>query len=99
MEFFKWKDDYVSSIGVGAGSGSKVLNNIKADLLISGEFDHHEILHETHRGVSVILTDHTNTERCYFKYFKEKFTQLLAQNGESVEIIISRVDRDPLQVV
>ena len=43
-------------IAVGAGSGSKVLNGASADLIVTGEFGHHEILHEVHRGVSVILT-------------------------------------------
>ena len=40
-----------------AGSGSRLLNNKNVDLLITGEFSHHEILHETHRGVSLVLTD------------------------------------------
>jgi putative NIF3 family GTP cyclohydrolase 1 type 2 len=67
-------------------------------LIITGEFSHHEILHETHRGVSVILTDHSNNERCYFPNFKENFSKLLAKNGgESVQIFISEFDRDPLQ--
>jgi len=95
----KTLNDTVKSIAIGAGSGSKLLNDVNADIIITGEFDHHEILHENHRGVSVILTDHTNTERCYFKYFREKFTQLLSQYDESVEIMISTTDRDPLQVI
>jgi putative NIF3 family GTP cyclohydrolase 1 type 2 len=86
-------------IAVGAGSGSKLLNNCKADLIITGEFDHHEILHETHRGVSLIVTDHSNTERLYYKYFRESFSQLLKKYNESVEILISEQDRDPLEYV
>jgi hypothetical protein len=42
---------------VCAGSGSRLLSNKNVDLLITGEFSHHEILHETHRGVSLVLTD------------------------------------------
>ena len=85
---------------IGAGSGSKLLNGTTADLIITGEFAHHEILHEVHRGVSVILTDHTNTERCYFNHFRNKFTDLLRTSGdESIEILISEADRDPLEVV
>ena len=56
MRYFT-KDDQVKVIGVCAGSGSKLLNNKNVDLLITGEFQHHEILHETHRGVSLVLTD------------------------------------------
>ena len=84
---------------MGAGSGSKLLNDVNADLIITGEFDHHEILHETHRGVSLIVTDHSNTERLYYKFFKDRFAQLLAKNNESVEILISETDRDPLEYV
>lgn len=96
---FKFKDDEVKVLAVGAGSASKILNNVNADLIITGEFSHHEILHETHRGVSLIVTDHSNTERGYREYFKIKFTELLKKNNESVEILISEIDRDPLEYI
>jgi putative NIF3 family GTP cyclohydrolase 1 type 2 len=86
-------------VAVGAGSGSKLLNNAKVDLILTGEFAHHEILHETHRGVHVILTDHTNTERCYFEHFRQSFLQLLSRHNETVDILVSKEDRDPLKVV
>ena len=47
---------------------NKLLNNLNIDLLITGEFSHHEILHEVHRGVTLILTDHSNNE-VYFLMF------------------------------
>ena len=92
-------DDKIKTIAVGAGSGSKLLKNLNVDLIITGELSHHEILHEVHRGVSVIVTDHTNTERGYFAMFKEKFEVLLEKHGEKVEIILSEVDRDPLEYI
>jgi putative NIF3 family GTP cyclohydrolase 1 type 2 len=90
-------DTKIKVIAVGAGSGSKVVNNTSADLIITGEFSHHEILHEVHRGVSVIVTDHTNNERGHHKYFRDKFLELLKKYNENVEIEISEVDRDPLE--
>lgn len=95
----KTLDSEVKKIAAGAGSGSKLLSNLNVDLIITGELSHHEILHEVHRGVTVIVTDHTNTERGYFGMFKEKFEALLAKNGEMVEISLSEVDRDPLQYI
>lgn len=86
-------------IAAGAGSGSKLLSNLNVDLIITGELSHHEILHEVHRGVTVIVTDHTNTERGYFGLFKTKFETLLEKNGEKVEILLSEVDRDPLEYI
>lgn len=95
----KTLDDKISVIAAGAGSGSKLLSNLNVDLIITGELSHHEILHEVHRGVTVIVTDHTNTERGYFGLFKTKFETLLEKNGEKVEILLSEVDRDPLEYI
>jgi len=94
-------DDKVKVIAAGAGSGSKLLSNLNVDLIITGELSHHEILHEVHRGVSLIVTDHTNTERGYFGLFKTRFIELLEKYSEEnmLEIIISEVDRDPLEYI
>ena len=99
MIYTRIKDDYVSTIAVGAGCCSEILNNVKADMIITGEFSHHELLHENSRGVSVIVTDHSNTERGYIQVFRERFLNLLKKNDESVEMIVSKIDRDPLQYV
>merc|ERR1712098_750612 len=55
----------VRSIAVCAGSGGSVLGGVKADLVVTGEMSHHEVLDFVHKGVSVILADHSNTERGY----------------------------------
>lgn len=84
----------------GAGCGSEILNDAKADLFITGEFSHEEIMHEIHRGVSLILTDHTNTERGYSQFFREKFIEMLKKTDHPhLEIVISEKDRDPLQYI
>ena len=57
---------------------------------------HHEVLDFVHKGVTVILADHSNTERGYLILVKEKLEKLL---GPEVNIIVSQVDRDPLQIV
>lgn len=95
----KTLDSKIKTLAVGAGSASKLLNNVNADLIITGEFAHHEILHEVHRGVSLIVTDHSNTERGYREMFKERFGTLLKKYNESVEIVFSEVDRDPLEYI
>ena len=56
-------------------------------------------LTKVHRGVSMIVTDHTNNERGHHVFFKTKFSELLNKNNENVELIISEVDRDPLQYI
>ena len=87
----------MKTIAVGAGSGSKLLNNVKADMIVTGEFSHHEILHEVHRGVCVIVTDHSNTERGHHEYFIKRFKECLDKFSEHVELFMSESDRDPLE--
>jgi len=95
----KTMDSEVKSVAIGAGCGVKLLGNLDVDFLVTGEYMHHDILHEVHRGVSLIVTDHTNTERGYFKSFKANFEKMLEKNGEKCEIILSEIDRDPLEYI
>ena len=85
----------VASIGVCAGSGGSVLAGVNVDLIITGEMSHHECLDFVSGGVSVILADHSNTERGYLPVVKQKLENLL----DGVNIIVSTVDKDPLQIV
>jgi len=89
-------DSPVKSIAVCAGSGGSVLAGVNADMVITGEMSHHEVLDFVHKGVSVILADHSNTERGYLKVVKGKIGELV---GSDVNILISEVDRDPLQII
>ena len=86
-------------IAVGAGSGTGLLNNTSADFVITGELTHHDILELVHRGVSVLITDHSNTERIYLPVFKQRFMDLLNKHNETAEIIISQADHDPITYV
>lgn len=89
-------DDFVSTIAVGAGCCSSLLNNVPADFIITGEFLHEEIVHEVSRGVSLILTDHTNTERGYLSVFEKALSKTLNSICQDIQIIVSKIDRDPL---
>lgn len=57
---------------------------------------HHEVLEAVHSNVSVILCNHSNSERGYLKEFKDTLAKLL--NDDSIEILISETDADPLLV-
>ena len=87
----------VRSIGVCAGSGGSLLAGVKADMIITGEMSHHECLDFVSAGVTVILAEHSNTERGYLKVVREKIVSLL--DNHEVNVVISSVDRDPLQIV
>ncbi|XP_005111922.1 NIF3-like protein 1 isoform X2 [Aplysia californica] len=90
------EDPEVSSVAVCAGSGGSVLGGVPADLLLTGEMSHHEVLDAVHRGSSVILCHHSNTERGFLVPLRDKLSGLL---GSSVDIFISETDRDPLETV
>ena len=83
-------------MAVCAGSGSSVLRGIKADLWLTGEMSHHEVLDATHRGSTVVLCDHSNTERGYLEQLQHVLTERLENK---VQVIVSSADRDPLEVV
>ena len=92
----------VRSIAVCAGSGASVLTGAKADVYITGEMSHHEVLAANAAGVSVILTNHSNCERGYLPVFKQKLIEAWAQQAAAaniatpLEVIVSAVDADPL---
>lgn len=89
-------DNYIDTIALCAGSGASVLKNIPADLYLTGEMLHHDILDATHRGIHVILTNHSDSERGFLKIFASILDRNL-QN--SVKICVSETDRDPLETV
>ncbi|KAL0984510.1 hypothetical protein UPYG_G00142420 [Umbra pygmaea] len=89
-------ESIVSTVAVCAGSGGSVLNGVKADLYITGEMSHHEVLDAVAAGCSVILSEHSNSERGFLSVIRER---LKVHLSDSVTVVLSQVDRDPLEVV
>jgi len=88
-------DSKVTNIAVCAGSGGSVLSGVFADLIVTGEMSHHEVLDFVSAGVSVILADHSNTERGFLTHIQDTLSSML----DGVNVIVSTVDKDPLQIV
>ncbi|WFD29549.1 hypothetical protein MSPP1_000558 [Malassezia sp. CBS 17886] len=88
--------DALESIAVCAGSGGSVLRSARdVDVWITGELGHHEILAANAQGISVVVANHTNTER---KYLRDVLQPWL-QEKLGADVITSAADRDPLCVV
>uniref|UniRef100_T1GP31 NIF3-like protein 1 n=1 Tax=Megaselia scalaris TaxID=36166 RepID=T1GP31_MEGSC len=85
----------IKTVGICAGSGASVFKGVKADLYLTGEMSHHEVLDAQERNTSVILCNHSNSERGYLKEFKEIFHKQVPEN--EVKVIVSEVDSDPLE--
>lgn len=86
----------ISSVAVCAGSGSGLLKNLSVSLYVTGEMGHHDVLHAVQSGVSVILCDHSNTERGFLKVFQKSLISLFSNE---IEFKVSKFDKDPLDIV
>jgi len=89
------KDPMITSVALCAGAGSSVISSIEADLYLTGEMRHHDVLAANAAGRSVILCEHTNTERGYLSVLSQRLEALLP----TLRYTISRIDADPLQSV
>jgi putative NIF3 family GTP cyclohydrolase 1 type 2 len=77
-----------------------VLSGTKSDVWLSGEMSHHEVLDAVHDGTTVILAEHSNSERGFLKVLADMIRdKVLEGDGAGVEVFLSEKDRDPLTVV
>nr|CAD7579076.1 unnamed protein product [Timema californicum] len=92
----KDQDSLVETVALCPGSGTTVLKGVKADLWLTGEMFHHEVLDAAHQGTHVILCNHSDSERGFLKSFADTLSDLL---GDKVCVILSHSDCDPLKTV
>ena len=83
--------------------GGSIFSGVNADLFITGEMGHHQVLELCDRqNAHVLLTEHSNCER---GYLREVFTPLLSKTlNESLDmefhVQFSEVDtHDPLSII
>lgn len=57
---------------------------------------HHDVLDAAQRGISVILTNHSDSERGYLRVFR---THLQCRLENQVQVIVSNSDKDPLTTI
>ncbi|XP_053217163.1 NIF3-like protein 1 [Podarcis raffonei] len=89
-------ESQVKAVALCAGSGSSVLKGTESDLYLTGEMSHHDVLDAVSKGISVILCEHSNTERGFLLELQK---ELAVHLQNKICIIVSERDRDPLQVV
>ncbi len=86
----------VQSVALCAGAGGSVVGSITADLILTGEMRHHDVLSATESGTHVILCDHTNTERGFLTEWQQRLVEDLPS---SIEVLVSATDSDPLTIL
>jgi dinuclear metal center YbgI/SA1388 family protein len=89
------EDTPIQTVALCAGAGTDAFKGIQADCYLTGEMSHHNALAATLSGSHVILCEHTNTERGYLPMFGKILSKAL---GNGVEIAVSAVDADPIQL-
>jgi len=90
--------DAISRVAVCPGSGSALLAasaDAGAQVFITGEMKHHDVLEALDRGVSVILAGHTETERGYLPHLGAA----LGARLPGARWIVSAADRAPLATI
>lgn len=93
--YYYISDGYINTVALCAGAGVSILKGISADLYLTGEMLHHDVLDAVHQGSHVILTNHSDSERGFLKIF----ASILKHSLEKVEVCVSESDKDPLQTV
>jgi len=87
-------------VAVCAGSGASILSHAgNVDLWITGEMSHHEALDAQQNGISVLLAEHSNTERGFLKVFKKFVEAEPGVKKAAVEVKVTNIDKDPIQVI
>jgi len=87
--------------GAGVWNLGRALRGWKADLsrgcdlFVTGEMKHHEVLGALNAGMSVLLGNHTSTERGYLPRLAARLRELAPE----VPVLVSQVDQDPLVTV
>ncbi|TPX62351.1 hypothetical protein PhCBS80983_g00482 [Powellomyces hirtus] len=93
-------DATISTIAMCPGSGSSVLCDTKADVYFTGEMSHHEVLASIASKTSVVLCEHTNTERGFLAaVLQPRLQSLLRESDKDATVVCSTVDKDPLEIV
>ncbi|KAH6935271.1 hypothetical protein HPB50_004933 [Hyalomma asiaticum] len=87
----------VSRVSLCAGSGVSVLRDDfgDAELVVTGEMSHHDILDATQRGASVLLCEHAVSERGSLG----RLAARLSREASALCVVISKADTGPLQLV
>jgi dinuclear metal center YbgI/SA1388 family protein len=87
----------IARIAVCAGAGGSLFEKVRgADLFVTGEMRHHDVLTKLRHGASVLLSEHTHTERGFLPSFARRIEA--AADGQ-LQVLVSQADADPLRTL
>ena len=86
----------IRTLALCPGAGASLLREVRADAVFTGEMRHHDILALASGGTHVFLSEHSHTERPYLAVLRDNLLNLLP---DDVRVVLSKADRDPVQLV
>ena len=98
MQIVGSPDQTIERVACCVGSAGSLpfrLDLQPTDAIVTGEMRHHDVLAAIERGASVVLCEHTNTERGFLRIFARRLRQCL---GADVAVALARADAEPLGV-
>jgi len=90
------KGAVIRNVGVCAGSGGGLLSETSGlELYVTGELRHHDVLRALSRGTSVVLCEHSSSERGFLRILAGRLSE---GSGNAIEVVVSDSDRDPVTI-
>ena len=87
----------IRRVALCAGAGGSLFESVRdVDLFVTGEMRHHDVLAKVRAGSSVILSEHTHTER---GFLRELSTRIGALSNAEISVSIAQTDADPLRTL
>lgn len=90
---------FVKTFAVQVGVTTSSILNHAADVLITSEMSHADVLAANAKGIVVILTGRSTIERAYLGFLRQELQDEFADSDWSVKVKCSQVDSNPLLVV
>ena len=90
---------FVKTIAVQVGRGAALLGECTANVFITGEMAHADVIAANAQGVMVILTGQSTMERAYMHHLQQELQDEFANSDWNVKFRTSQVDSNPLSVV
>ena len=90
-------DGAVSRVAACAGACGELVDDAirqKAELYLTGEMRHHDVLKAARAGLTVVCTLHSNSERITLRRLKSRLEEALP----GLAVHLSRSDRDPFEI-
>jgi dinuclear metal center YbgI/SA1388 family protein len=87
----------IRNVAVCAGAGGSLFDKLPPfDLFLTGEMRHHDVRARAEGGCSVVLSEHTHTERGFLPILAER---LALATASQTSFHVSQCDREPLSFV